>query len=526
MSGLPGTLPELLREQAGKSPKSLLLLCNDLRLTYGEFEGEVRRVAHAFLRLGVKRGDKVALLLDNCPEFLFTVFAAAEIGAVFVPINTASSAEETGYVLGHSESSYLLTSQAFVPLVERIRESGPHLRRVISLQMDHRAECLSWDEFLRGASTDFTPNAVQPDDIASITYTSGTTDHPKGVMLTQYAYSFAPQKRAEALGWNETDRAFVMLPLFHVNALCHMAIAMMSVGGSILLTEKFSASHFWDQVREHNVTTSSLMRTIPNILLNLPERPDDARNSLRLAVALLPPEAHLRFEERFGVTVVGSYSLTEDLLSVIGLQDKTRRKLGSCGLPVAAEVHQVRILDERGADCAPGQLGEIAKQSPTVMKGYYKNSAATSEALRDGWLYTGDLGYLDDDGFLYFIDRKKDVIKRGDENISAEEVERVLNSHPLIAESAVIGVPDPIRQEEVKACIVLKPPATLETLPPEEIWAFCSQHLAAFKIPRYLEYRDSLPKTPSSKVQKGVLRGEAREQGPHVFDSVQAGKGK
>lgn len=518
MSQPPATLPELLREQVRTSSKNLLLLFDERRLTYGEFDGEVRRVANALLRSGVNRGDKIALLLDNCPEFLFVVFAAAEIGAVFVPVNTASSADETAYVLNHSESSVLITSQAFLPLVGRIRGSCLELKRVISLQEDSEAEWLSWNEFLHGAPTDFTPMAVQPDDIASITYTSGTTDRPKGVMLTQFTYAFAPRKRAEALGWTETDRAFVMLPLFHVNALCHMAIAMMSVGGSMLLTEKFSASRFWEEVREHNVTTSSLMRTIPNILLNLPERPDDAKNPLRLAVALLPPEAHRRFEERFGVTVVGSYSLTEDLLSVIGLQDKSKRKLGSCGLPVAPEVHKLRILDESGADCAPGQLGEIVKQSSTVMKGYYKNPVATSEALRDGWLYTGDLGYLDDDGFLYFIDRKKDVIKRGDENISAEEVERVLNSHPLIAESAVIGVPDPIRQEEVKACIVLKPPATSETLPPKEIWAFCQQHLAAFKVPRYLEYRDSLPKTPSSKVQKHLLREEAKILGKATFD--------
>jgi crotonobetaine/carnitine-CoA ligase len=337
-------------------------------------------------------------------------------------------------------------------------------------------------------------------------------------MLTQHAYLFAPQKRAEALGWGEKDRAFVMLPLFHVNALCHMAIAMISVGGSILLRERFSASHFWDEVREYEVTTSSLMRTIPQILLNLPEKPDDAKNPFRLAVALLPPEQHLRFEERFNLTAIPSYSLTEDILSVLGPLDKARRKLGSCGLPIAPEVHKVHIEDEDGALCRPGQLGEIVKQSPVVMKGYYKNSEATAAVLKSGWLYTGDLGYLDEDGFLYFVDRKKDMVKRGDENISSEEVEQVLNSHPLIAESAVVGVPDPIRQEEVKAYIVLKPSATPENLPPEEIWNFCKKHLAAFKLPRYLEYRDELPKTPSSKIQKSILRSEARDPMQVVFD--------
>ena len=177
-------------------------------------------------------------------------------------------------------------------------------------------------------------------------------------------------------------------------------------------------------------------------------------------------------------------------------------------MAIAPEVHRLRICNEEGESCAPGELGEIVKQSPAVMMGYYKNPEATAAALRDGWLHTGDLGYLDEDGFLYFVDRKKDMIKRSGENIASAEVERVLNSHPLIAESAVVAVADPIRQEEVKACIVLGPGGSRETLPPEQVWAFCAEHLAPFKIPRYLDYRQELPKTPSSKVQKNLLREE------------------
>ena len=525
MSHPATTLRELLRERVRKSAATPLLV-GERPLSYGAFAREVHRAANAFLRAGVKKGDKIALLLPNCPEFLVIVFAAAEIGAVFVPVNTAFTAEEAGYVLDHSESALLITTQAFLPLADQIRGNCPHLQRVISLKKDNEPGCLSWDEFLFDVSADLPEVAVRPGEIASITYTSGTTDRPKGVMLTQYSYLFAPQKRAEALGWSDQDCAIVVLPLFHVNALCHTALALISVGGSMLLREKFSASHFWHDVREYRATTSSLMQTIPQILLNLPERADDAENPLRLVVALLAPELHRRFEERFNLTVVPTYSLTEDILSVVGPLDKARRKLGSCGLPVAPAVHKLRILSEGGAECAPGQLGEIVKQSPAVMKGYYKNPQATSEALKNGWLYTGDLGYLDGDGFLYFVDRKKDMVKRGDENISSEEVERVLNSHPLIAESAVIGVPDPIRQEEVKACIVLKPQATPETLPPEEIWDFCQTHLAAFKIPRYLEYRESLPKTPSSKIQKGALREEARLRSQTVFDRTAVEKSK
>ncbi len=517
MSHPATTLGELLRERVQKSAGSPLLV-GERCFTYGAFAREVHRAANGFLRAGVKKGDKVALLLPNCPEFLIAVFAAAEIGAIFVPVNTAFTAEEARYVLDHSESTLLITTHAFLPLVAEIRGSCPHLRRVISLKKDNEPGCLSWDEFLFDVSTEPPDMAARPGEIASITYTSGTTDRPKGVMLAQYAYLFAPQKRAEALGWSDKDRAIVVLPLFHVNALCHTAIALMSVGGSMLLREKFSASHFWDDVREYGATTSSLMRTIPQIIMSLPERSDDGESPLRLVVALLSPELHCRFEERFNLTVVPTYSLTEDILSVVGPLDRARRKLGSCGLPVAPTVHKLRILSESGAERPPGQLGEIVKQSPAVMKGYYKNPQATSEALKNGWLHTGDLGYLDEDGFLYFVDRKKDMVKRGDENISSEEVERVLNSHPLIAESAVIGVPDLVRQEEVKACIVLKPPATPEALPPEAIWDFCRKHLAPFKIPRYLEYRASLPKTPSSKIQKGALREEARLPNRAVFD--------
>jgi acyl-CoA synthetase (AMP-forming)/AMP-acid ligase II len=315
-----------------------------------------------------------------------------------------------------------------------------------------------------------------------------------------------------------------VLPLFHVNALCHTCIAMLSVGGSIVLTEKFSASRFWDEVREYGATTSSLMRTIPQILLSLPEKPDDRDNPLRLIVTLLSPEMHLRFEERFGLTGVPSYSLTEDILSVIGPQNMPKEKLGSCGTVLAPEVHRIEIHDEAGNALPPGRSGEIVKQSPTVMKGYYKNPEATAKALKNGWLYTGDLGYLDEDGYLYFVDRVKDMVRRGDENISSEEVERVLNSHPQVVESAVIAVPDEIRGEEVKSYIVLKPPATPESVGAEDIWNFCKPHLAAFKVPRYIQFCSELPKTPSSKVQKNLLRDESKNPAGPVYDRLLGGR--
>jgi acyl-CoA synthetase (AMP-forming)/AMP-acid ligase II len=516
----PATLNEMLQSRVKQHPEKLALIFKESRWSYAAFQREVDRIASGLIGIGVKRGDRIAFVLPNCAEFLFAVFATTKIGAVFVPLNPQYTAEEAQYVLHHSEASVVLTSPELLPLIDAVRGELPDLKQVIVTGEGGAGTSLSWKDFLSAAVPHDLKIAIDPEDLASITYTSGTTDRPKGVMLSQYAYAFAPRMRAQGLGWNENDRVLCVLPLFHVNALCHTCIAMLSVGGSIVLTEKFSASRFWKEVREYSITTSSIMRTIPQILLSLPERSDDGDNPLRLVVTLLSPEMHLRFEERFNLKAVPSYSLTEDILSVIGPADMPKEKLGSCGVPLAPVVHTVAIHDETGHALPPGKPGEIVKRSPTVMKGYYKNPEASAKALKDGWLYTGDLGYLDPDGYLYFVDRVKDMVRRGDENISSEEVERVLNSHPQVAESAVIAVPDLIRGEEVKAYIVLKLPATPESVPPEKIWEFCKPHLAAYKVPRYLEYRDELPKTPSSKVQKNILRDESKQPSSKTFDRL------
>jgi len=517
----PATLPALLRATTAGYPEKVALVFKERRWTYREFEREVYKAARGFVRLGVKRGDRIALILPNCPEFLFAVFAASEIGAVFVPTNPASTLDEAEYVLAHSGASIIVGTGDWIDRIGALGAQLPEAKHLIEIDGTENSQVWSWEALLAGAADEPLQTSAAPADLASITYTSGTTDRPKGVMLSQYAYAFAPRMRAMGLGWNESDRVLCLLPLFHVNALCHMCLGMFSRGGTIVLTERFSASRFWDEVRAFGITTSSLMRTIPQILLSLPEKSDDREHSLRLVVALLSPEMHLRFEERFNVLAVPSYSLTEDILSVIGPLDRAKRKLGSCGLPLAPEVHRLKVLDAGGDELPPGETGEIVKQSPTVMQGYYKNPEATDKALRDGWLHTGDLGYLDEDGFLFFVDRLKDIVRRGDENISSEEVERVLNSHPEITESAVVAVPDEIRGEEVKAYIVLRSARAVPE--PEEIWRFCEERLAAFKVPRYLEYCEALPKTPSSKVQKNILRERGKIPGSNVFDRLTKG---
>jgi acyl-CoA synthetase (AMP-forming)/AMP-acid ligase II len=307
----PATLTELLSDRVTRHPDKLALIFRDRRWSYAEFQREVDRVAGGLLRTGVRKGDRIAFLLPNSAEFLFATFAVTRIGAVFVPLNPQYTPEEAQYVLRHSEASVVLTSPELLGIVASLRAKLPDLKQVIVTATGEYPSALSWDRFLSGVSDPPVKSETEPEDLASITYTSGTTDRPKGVMLSQYAYAFAPRMRAHGLGWTENDRVLCVLPLFHVNALCHTCIAMLSVGGSIVLMERFSASRFWDEVREFGVTTSSLMRTIPQILLSLPERPDDRDNPLRLIVTLLSPEMHVRFEERFGVKGVPSYSLTK-----------------------------------------------------------------------------------------------------------------------------------------------------------------------------------------------------------------------
>src|SRR6185503_16384207 len=278
----PATLTELLSDRVTRHPDKSALIFKDCRWSYVEFQREVDRIAGGLIRIGVKKGDRIAFLLPNSAEFLFATFAVTRIGAVFVPLNPQYTPEEAEYVLRHSEASIALASPELLGVVASVRGKLPDLKQMIVTVPGDFSSALSWDRFLSGISDTPVKSEIDPEDLASITYTSGTTDRPKGVMLSQYAYAFAPRMRAQGLGWTENDRVLCVLPLFHVNALCHTCIAMLSVGGSIVLAEKFSASRFWDEVREFGITTSSLMRTIPQILLSLPEKPDDRDNPLRL----------------------------------------------------------------------------------------------------------------------------------------------------------------------------------------------------------------------------------------------------
>ena len=307
-----------------------------------------------------------------------------------------------------------------------------------------------------------------------------------------------------------------VLPLSHLNAQRSSVLRPSSLCRFVV--ERFSASRFWSRVREKRVTFFSIMPTIAATLLARSPSALDRAHDARLCVTPASADLTRAFEERFGTRLISTYGLTEGMLNVMNFPEPELRRVGAAGKPIAPDVHQVRIADTDDHSVSAGTVGEIVVRSPAVMREYYKDAAATTAVLRNGWLHTGDLGYLDADGFLFFVGRKKDMIRRGGENVAPAEIEGVLLGHPKVADVAVVGIPDTIREEEIKAFVVLAAGETEASVPPRDLFEYCAARLARFKVPRYLEYRRSLPRTAATlRVQRGLL--ETAGRAARVFDN-------
>ncbi|HZF14227.1 MAG TPA: AMP-binding protein [Thermoanaerobaculia bacterium] len=534
------TFPELLAATVARGPGDPFLVADDGPWTsFAEFGLAARRFAGGLVSRGIAKGDRVAILMDNRPEFLAATHGTLAAGAVCVPINSHLTPTEAGYVASHAEARVLVTEPRLLPRVRGIpRYPGLDLVVVAPAAGDEAGDgqgapgetaavaTLPWAEFL--ADPVERSAGIRGDDLALIQYTSGTTAFPKGAMHSHRTLLTALGARARHLGYGPGDTMIVVTPLFHLNA---QAVVFMALGEHfrVVLCRKFSASRFWGDVRRHRVTSFNGLTDIPGILLARDVEPGERVSSPCTVVGGIDAARHRAFESRFGVTLVTVYGLTEDPMPVLaprgGFPPEWDDKLGSSGRPVDPAVHQIRIVDEAGRDLPPDQTGEIVKRSPATMLGYYKDPEATARVLRDGWLATGDLGYLDADGFLYVVGRKKDAMRRSGEMIAAAEVEAALGSHPEVAEVAVVGVPDPLRGQEVKAFVVLAAGRSPAEVPPAEILAHAARRLAPFKLPRYVEYRAELPRTATLKVRKEALRAGQEVQGPAVFDRERPGGG-
>jgi long-chain acyl-CoA synthetase len=521
----PESIRELLETQVERSPdKQFLFMESDGRVfTYREFDEEVNRAARLLGSLNVTKGERVSLLLTNRAEYLIFYFACFKTGAWAGPVNALLKPQEVEFVIANSEAGIVVTQPDLYPGLAEARARLTSLRDVIVIE-ESGQWTVSSQPFVENkpAETDnaapddddrqppdarrtVPPVDISRDDEAVIIYTSGTTGKPKGVLLTHGNLLANARQIAEWLGLNEEDRSLMIMPLFHVNALMTTGLAALWAGASIVLAPRFSASRHWETIAQHEITYFGSVATMLSLLNHtypdgIPRGLDASR--LRFALcgsAPVPVEVMKRFESLFHCPVIEGYGLSESTCRSTFNPTDERRRIGSIGMPIGNEV---RIFDENDQELGPRAVGEIVLRGPNVMKGYYRNESATREAFRSGWFHTGDLGYCDEDGFLYVVDRKSDMIIRGGENIYPREIDEALYQHPKIKDAATVGIPDPLYGEEVKSFVVLREGCQATEA---EVIEFCRARLADFKCPKKVEFLDDIPKGPTGKLLKREL---------------------
>jgi carnitine-CoA ligase len=495
-------LPRLLLSLAEADPGRALVSFEGAVLTRGDVATSALRVAGWLGEHGVRPGQRAGVMVLNRPEFHAIWFGSNLAGLPIVPFNAALRGDDLAYQLAHSEVSVLFVEKDLLPAVAALPVRPASLRTVVVVGGE-AAGAVPFAEVLAAAPGQ-PSDACDEDAVMEVIYTSGTTTRPKGVVWRHGAMPRIASHIARHLELSASDRLMIVLPLFHGNAQLSTAMAM-AVGGSMALVPRFTASGFWDQARRAGATQVSLLGPLLAMIHGQPSRPDDAENPIRTVFcAATPAVMHEPFEQRFGVTVVEGFGLTETGINTLNPLDRRRRKIGTIGLP--APYNEVAILDEQLRPAPPGRPGEICVRPVGDMERlwrieYLGDAKATAELWRGGWLHTGDQGVADDEGFITFIDRLKDVIRRRGENVSSQQVEHVLLSHPAVADAAVVGVPAAVGEEDVLALVVLREPVTAAALA-----AFCEERLAAFKVPSMFKFVSRVPKTPTGRVKKAELK--------------------
>lgn len=478
------------------------LHADDAVYTFGQADAQARRRGRALESRGVGPGDRVVVALPNSPEFVFTWFGLMAIGGVLVAVNPDAGAQELGHLLAGAEPRLVLTDAAHE---QALADVAAHASPQTPVTTD---EALTD----RLAAGDGWRPAAPPggDDLAVFIATSGTTGRPKLVMHRHRTYVLTAEAFPWWLGLTAADRLAIGLPLFHLNAQAYSTLGSLAAGAGLVLLPWFSARAFWDEVRHHGATQFNAIGAMVEMLMRQPARPDDADHPVRQCYLAPAPsrQRHVAVEERFGLRLQIGYALSESPFGLIWPREGAR-PYESMGAPRQhprrGRVNEARVVDDAGADVAAGAAGELLLANPATMVGYFNQPDETDEALRDGWLHTGDLVRTDAEGWFYFVARRKELIRRRGENIAPAEVEAALNAHDDVAECAVVGVPSELTEEEVKAFVRPADGAAAEAA---DLAAWCAERLTAAKVPRYVELVDALPYTPTGRVAKAVLPRE------------------
>jgi carnitine-CoA ligase len=499
---------KILEDKAAMNTGKVAVLTEHEHITYDQLDARVNRVGNALAALGVTKGDKVCVMLPNIPEFLYAWWGNTKLGGITVPLNTALKGEGLAYIINHSDAETMILSHRYLTALEEIRGSLSQLKRIIVLGPEGQraaslpTEAIDFGEFLTAPAT--SPiKEVWSDDIDSIMYTSGTTGLPKGV-IHRHSRCYGGFVLPIMTGYTEQDVVYNTLPLFHVGGQNMVWMALVS-DTTVALAERFSASRFWQDVRAYSATFTLFLGAMIPILHKQPPRHDDHANPLRVALSAAAPRTIWEeFERRFDVKIVELYSQTEGGF-LLNADAKAEGKVGSMGKPSAG--YEVKVVDEQDRELPPGAVGELIYRpaAGSALTEYYKNPEATAEKTRGGWIRSGDLAYQDDDGYFFFVDRKNDCMRRRGENISSFEVEKIINSHPQVLESAAYAIPSELGEDEVMVAVVLQPGAALHPL---DLIQYCEAHMAYFMIPRYVRIVDAFPKTGTERTMKYQLKSQ------------------
>ncbi len=498
--------------------------------TYAAFDEDVNRIANVFLDLGIEKGDHVALHLHSSPEFLMCLFGLAKIGAVAVPINEQYLADEAEYILENSDAICVVVEPLFYETYQELLARGHYFPKGVVVARAGTESPRSNIDF----SSIYTPLGtveegqqgiydfwmmrceqsailrdsceLASDDPVQIIYTSGTTSRPKGVVLTHANMVFSGLYGDWEVSLRGSDRVLTSMPACHSNFQLAALMPVITAGASLIIVEKYSATRFMKQIRHYKATVIQCVAMMLRTLLLQPIDPEEKNHCVREVLYFIPitDAEKEEFEQRFNMRIMNTYGSTESIGWAITDPPVGARNWPSVGR--AGLGYKARICDMNDNELPPGEVGEIqikGERGRSVMLEYYNNPEATENTFSvDGWLKTGDQGYQDDNGWFYFVDRKVNMVKRSGENISTTELEEILEQHPAIAEAAVIGVPDPIRDQAIKAFVRFAPG---ESMTLAEVEQYCKDHMASFKVPTFYEVVEDFPRTCSMKIEKKLL---------------------
>jgi len=522
------TIGHLLADKARRVGDRTWLIFGDQRYSYAEAHDLSNRYANGFCDLGVRKGDHVAVMLPNCPEFIWTIWGLAKLGAVAVPLNTAARGELLRYFITQSESIGVVVSTEWAERVAEALGADHQVRAFLTLGgtdprlADGGATCGDLAAFAHAPALEPDKTAVLSSDPQYIMYTSGTTGPSKGVISPHSQAHGVGRSLAQNFGYRPDDVLYTCLPLFHGNALWYSAYAALWADCALAVSPRFSASSFWDEIRATGATQFNALGAMTNIILKAPASARDREHRVRQAMIVpLSPETYREVSARFGVQVTSLYAMTETFAVTMFTPDDPETKGASAGRPRG--LAEVQIVSDEDDPLPSGEVGEICVrpcEPGIIMSGYYKMPEATVRDTRNLWLHTGDRGRLDRDGYLYFVDRKKEAIRRRGENISAYEVEMLIARHPSVLEVAAIPVASELSEDEVMIYVVCRSGCKVSE---EELVRFANQNMAHFMVPRFVHFIEALPKTASEKIEKYKLKTWAEENRPKLWDREAVG---